>query len=153
MMARIEFFEKPGCAGNARQKALLEASGHEIESQDLLATPWTPSTLRPFFGARPVADWFNRAAPQVKSGVIEPEAMTCESALAAMIASPILIRRPLMKVGERREAGFDQDVVAAWIGLQVGRNRVTDVCARAPAIENPPAREAADPLLNQSRSR
>jgi nitrogenase-associated protein len=140
-MARIDFFEKPGCAGNARQKALLKASGHEIVSHNLLATPWTPASLRPFFGTRPVADWFNRAAPQVKSGAIEPEEMTSEAALAAMIDNPLLIRRPLMKVGERREAGFDEEVVAAWIGLQPGDVRVTEACARLPAAAAPPARK------------
>jgi len=140
-VARIEFYEKPGCAGNARQKALLAASGHQIESHNLLTAPWTPSSLRPFFGMRPVAEWFNRAAPQVKSGAIKPEAMTSEAALAAMIANPLLIRRPLMKVGERREAGFDQDLVAAWIGLQLGETRVTDACVRSPAKADPPAHQ------------
>ena len=142
MMARVEFFEKIGCAGNARQKALLKASGHEIESHDLLTTTWTPSSLRPFFGSRPVAEWFNRAAPQVKSGAIEPETMTADSALAAMIANPLLIRRPLMKVEDRREAGFDQDLVAAWIGLRLAQERVTDACVRSPAKQGPPAAAA-----------
>ena len=132
-MARIEFYEKRGCAGNARQKALLLASGHEVVACDLLATPWSAASLRPFFGARPVAEWFNRAAPLVMSGAIEPEAMTPEAALAAMLANPILIRRPLMQVGERREAGFDQDAVAAWIGLKLGPDRVTDACMRVSA--------------------
>jgi nitrogenase-associated protein len=136
-MATVEFYEKPGCGGNAKQKALLVASGHEVESHNLLATPWTAASLRPFFGRRPVVEWFNSAAPQVKSGAIQPAAMTAEAALAAMIANPILIRRPLMKVGERREVGFDQDVVTAWIGLRLGKDRVTDVCARANARQDP----------------
>ena len=35
-MAKIIFYEKPGCGGNARQKALLLASGHELEVRNLL---------------------------------------------------------------------------------------------------------------------
>jgi nitrogenase-associated protein len=132
-MARVDFYEKPGCGGNARQKALLAASGHEVVTHNLLATPWTAARLRSFFGERPVADWFNRAAPLVKSGAVRPEAMTADEALAAMVANPILIRRPLMQVGERREAGFDQDAVAAWIGLDVGEVRVTEACAKPSA--------------------
>ena len=139
-MARIDFFEKPGCAGNARQKALLTVSGHEVVARNLLTAPWTAASLRPFFGARPVAEWFNPAAPQVKSGAIQPEAMTPEAALGAMIANPILIRRPLMKVGDRRQAGFDQEAVAAWIGLSQGADRVSDACVRPSAL-----REAAEP--------
>jgi nitrogenase-associated protein len=129
-MAKVDFYEKPGCAGNARQKALLAEFGHEVRSQSLLAAPWTPATLRPYFGARPVREWFNRAAPRVKSGEINPDSIAPEAALAAMIADPLLIRRPLMKVGDRCEAGFDQDLVAAWIGLPSRQHGVSEACVR-----------------------
>ncbi|BAI71413.1 nitrogenase-associated protein [Azospirillum sp. B510] len=119
-MADVIFYEKPGCGGNARQKALLERAGHRLEVRDLLAEPWTPETLRPFFGDRPVADWFNRAAPAVKSGEVVPEAMDEAAALAALVERPLLIRRPLMRVGERRDCGFETDRVDAWIGLGIG---------------------------------
>ena len=65
-MAKVVFYEKPGCGGNARQKALLRQSGHELDVRDLLSAPWTGETLRSFFGARPVAEWFNGASPRVK---------------------------------------------------------------------------------------
>ncbi|KAA0597080.1 nitrogenase-associated protein [Azospirillum lipoferum] len=116
-MADVIFFEKPGCGGNARQKSLLEQAGHRVIARDLLSEPWTPEMLRPFFGDRPVADWFNRAAPAVKSGEVVPEAMDEASALAAMVERPLLIRRPLMQVGDRRDCGFETDRVEAWIGL------------------------------------
>ncbi|HBW91833.1 MAG TPA: hypothetical protein DEG17_23945, partial [Cyanobacteria bacterium UBA11149] len=35
-----------------------------------------------------------------------------------MINDPLLIRRPLLQVGELREVGFDRDKIAAWIGLE-----------------------------------
>ena len=35
-----------------------------------------------------------------------------------MIENPLLIRRPLMQVGDRKEVGFDLKIVADWIGLQ-----------------------------------
>ena len=116
-MATVIFYEKPGCAGNARQKRLLTEAGHTVEPRNLLAEPWTAESLRPFFGDRPVADWFNKAAPAVKSGEIDPSSFDEEAALKAMIATPLLIRRPLMQVGERRETGFEPALVEAWIGL------------------------------------
>jgi nitrogenase-associated protein len=120
-MALIHFYEKPGCANNARQKRMLKEAGHELIVHDLLATPWDTEELRLFFGERPVAEWFNRAAPRVKSGEIVPEALDGEEALAMMLEDRLLIRRPLIRVGERREAGFDPDRVRAWIGLSSGR--------------------------------
>jgi nitrogenase-associated protein len=116
-MADVIFYEKPGCAGNARQRKLLEEAGHRLEVRDLLSAPWTRDSLRPFFGGRPVAEWFNRAAPSVKSGAVVPEALDEDAALAMMLEAPLLIRRPLMQVGDRRETGFEPALVEAWIGL------------------------------------
>jgi len=116
-MTRIVFYEKPGCANNSRQKRMLEAAGHEVVARDLLSEAWTEAKLRPFFGGRPVAEWFNRAAPKVKYGEIDPEAFGAEAAIALMLAEPILIRRPLMEADGKQVAGFDPEQVRAWIGL------------------------------------
>lgn len=118
-MASIIFYEKPGCRNNARQKDLLRAAGHTLEVRDLLGAVWSAETLRPFFGERPVAEWFNRAAPRVKSGEVIPEVLDAGQALALMLADPLLIRRPLMESGGRRMAGFDPEEVDIWIPLSV----------------------------------
>lgn len=119
-MADVIFFEKPGCAGNNRQKALLAEAGHTVHARDLLSEPWTAETLRPFFGDRPVAEWFNRSAPAVKSGEVDPDALDEAAALALMLKTPLLIRRPLMQVGDRRDCGFEAERVDDWIGLAAG---------------------------------
>lgn len=132
-MAHIVFFEKPGCGGNAKQKALLQAAGHTLDVRSLLTEPWTADRLRAFFGTLPVSEWFNRAAPRVKSGDVQPESMTTEQALALMLAEPLLIRRPLMQVGDQLMVGFDTAVVDAWVGLQPGTPaRQLEGCAAAP---------------------
>ena len=116
-MANIVFWEKPGCQGNARQKALLRAAGHELDVRDLLRTPWSEETLLPFLRTLPVAEWFNRAAPDVKAGLVVPEALEAKTALALLLSNPLLIRRPLLQCGERREVGFEAAKIAAWVGL------------------------------------
>ena len=129
-MTLVRFFEKPGCRNNTRQKAILEASGHQVEARNLLTEPWTAETLRPFFGDKPVAEWFNRAAPKVKDGLVVPESHSEASALALMVAEPLLIRRPLMEANGRKESGFDQEKVAAWIGLSDDGAPVHEACQR-----------------------
>lgn len=119
-MADVIFYEKPGCGGNARQKAVLMRSGHKVIARDLLAAAWTADTLLPFLAPLPPADWFNRAHPLVKAGTMVPEAFDAASALAALLADPLLIRRPLLQVGEERRVGWDEAAVAAWIGLAHG---------------------------------
>lgn len=115
--AKVIFWEKPGCQGNARQKQILLASGHELEVRDLLSEPWTTESLSRFFGERPVAQWFNPSNPRVKSGELDPAAIEAEAALAMMVAEPLLIVRPLMQVGQERLAGFEVQQMHNWVGL------------------------------------
>ncbi|XZF60859.1 MAG: ArsC/Spx/MgsR family protein [Gloeotrichia echinulata DVL01] len=117
-MARVIFYEKPGCKGGTKQKVLLTAAGHEVVAYSLLAEPWTVERLRSFFGDRPVADWFNRSSPRIKSGEVIPEKIDEQTALVLMLQDPLLIRRPLIQVGDRREVGFDVEKLDAWIGLK-----------------------------------
>jgi len=130
-MANVIFYEKPGCASNARQKALLLASGHQVDVRDLLGEPWSASSLRPFFGAKPVREWFNAASPRVKSGEVKPDAVNPQEAIMMMIMDPGLIRRPLMRIGDHCESGFDPAAVSRWIGLKPESENVNDSCAMA----------------------
>jgi nitrogenase-associated protein len=136
-MPHVIFYEKPGCANNARQKQLLEAAGHALEVHNLLAEAWTAERLRSFFGDAAVFDWFNKAAPKIKSGEIDPRTIDADSALALMLADPILIRRPLMEVEGRRGIGFDPVAVDAWIGLQALKSPTADLetCRRNPEAQ------------------
>lgn len=115
-MSIVIFYEKPGCTGNARQKTLLREAGHTLEVRNLLAHPWTAGALRPFFGNRPVAEWFNSSAPRIKSGEVSPQALDEAAALRLMLADPLLIRRPLIECGGRRECGFDAEI-ERWLAI------------------------------------
>ncbi|MEH2143134.1 ArsC/Spx/MgsR family protein [Nostoc sp.] len=117
-MARVIFYSKPGCQGGTKQKVLLTAAGHEVVAYNLLTEPWTVERLRSFFGDRPVAEWFNPSSPKVKSGEIVPEKTDAETALQLMLREPLLIRRPLLEIGDRHEVGFDVQKIDAWIGLK-----------------------------------
>jgi nitrogenase-associated protein len=113
----VLFFEKPGCANNSRQKSWLAAAGHRVQALNLLTHPWSAEELLAFFGSRPVSEWFNRAAPRVKSREILPETLGAEAALSLLLEEPLLIRRPLLVAEGRREVGFDVAAIHAWLGL------------------------------------
>lgn len=120
-MAHILFFEKPGCSGNARQRSALEAAGHSLTRLNLLDTPWTREDLLKFLGNLPVNEWFNRSAPKIKRGELAPESLDAETALAALLAEPLLIRRPLMQREDgARLVGFDAAAVERFVGLGAG---------------------------------
>lgn len=118
-MVHIIFYEKPGCGGNAKQRAELEAAGHTLDRRSLLSTDWTAESLMPFLKPLPVANWFNRASPRVKSGEVVPEQLDSDSALKLLLADHLLIRRPLMQLPDgARMVGFDTDEVARFVGLR-----------------------------------
>ncbi len=118
-MTHLVFYEKPGCGGNAKQRALLEAAGHTLERRNLLSAGWTRTQLLDFLAHLPVAQWFNRAAPRVKRGEIVPERLEAEAALALLLAEPLLIRRPLMQRADdgARLVGFETAEVERFVGL------------------------------------
>lgn len=129
-MARVIFFEKPGCVNNTRQKALLRAAGHTVEAHNLLTEPWTAAMLRTFFGTRPVAEWFNRSAPAVTSGRVVPEQMDGEQALALMVQDPLLVRRPLIEVEGQRSVGFEAADVMVMLGIDLNTAQADESCPR-----------------------
>lgn len=126
-MATVLFYEKPGCINNREQQRRLRSAGHTVDARNLLTEAWTPERLRPFFGDLPVAQWFNLTAPAVKQGRVDPEKVSADEALALMIDDPLLIRRPLMQVGEQRRVGFDAASVHRWLGLGSDAAEIGDI--------------------------
>ena len=116
-MVRIVFYEKPGCIGNRRQKQILQDAGADLDVRNLLTQHWNAEQLKSFFGDMAVADWFNRSAPSIKAGVIDPDGLSAGDALAAMMADPLLIRRPLIEMGDVRCCGFSWPALAERLQL------------------------------------
>lgn len=138
-MSTVVFYEKPGCGNNTKQKVWLAASGHTVLAKNLLTEKWTAERLSAFFGELPVAKWFNPAAPKVKSGEVDPASFDSQSALALMLAEPILIRRPLMDVEGMLCVGFDAKEVDAWIGLNDSqpKEETCPICHRSDPCPTP----------------
>lgn len=62
-----------------------------------------------------MVEWFNRAAPAVKSGAVDPQQLSGEQALALLLAEPLLIRRPLIQLGAAHLVGFDPAALNALL--------------------------------------
>ncbi len=121
-MAEVIFYGMAGCPANARQRQQLTAAGHTLVERDVATADLTAADLRAFFGDKEIDAWFNRRAAAVKSGALTPDTLDEPTALAAMLADRDLIRRPLIQVGDRREAGFDPTTLHGWIGLTSGES-------------------------------
>lgn len=115
----IEFYEKPGCAGNARQKAKLSSLGCMLSVKSLLDGVWDKKELREYFADKPVSAWFNMSAPKIKDGLIDVNALSENEALEMMVKEPLLIKRPLMKCGNVKISGFEPSEIRERLGLNV----------------------------------
>lgn len=124
---KIIFWEKPGCMGNARQRALLATGGHEIEVRSLPGHAWTRDELSPFLEGLAVPDWFNRGARRVKEGDIDPDAMDSETAYSVLLADPILVKRPLLEIAGHKKLGFDLEWIESKVGPFPSTERVNRV--------------------------
>lgn len=135
-MAEVIFYEKPGCINNTKQKRMLAFAGHVVVARNLLTEAWSNERLQQFFGSLPVADWFNRSAPLVRDGVINPDRIEPEIALTEMIAEPLLIRRPLMIIDGIPVVGFDVPKLNAQfaLGLETEEGDV-ESCPKKPEHE------------------
>ncbi len=128
--AELVFYEKPGCLSNARQKARLVAVGHCLEVRNLLTEIWTAERLRPFFGSRPVREWFNPSSPRVRHGEVRPAELTESEALAMMVEDPLLIRRPLIETAGLCDCGFESGPVLAALGVELAAGEDLQSCSR-----------------------
>jgi len=124
---QLDFFGKPGCKTNRRQRAMLRQAGVDLKEHDLLNQGWTPAALQPFLQGQAVSDWFNKAAPAVRDGEVEPDVLSAAEAMQLLCEQPILIRRPLLRAGDWYQCGFDRLALQQQLGVQlVDPNSDTD---------------------------
>lgn len=129
----VIFWEKPGCIGNAQQKAVLRQHGYQLEVRDLLTTPWTAEALRPFFADKSVREWFNQSAPEVKSAAIKIDQLNENEALNLMVKNPLLICRPLMQVDELKQSGFVDGGVLRHLNIKLNSHEDLQSCPMSEA--------------------
>ena len=135
-MAVVIFYEKPGCINNTKQKKLLKDAGHHVEARNMLTEPWTAAKLLAFFNNLPVNAWFNQSAPAVKSGDVDPNMLTAEQAVQCMLADPLLIRRPLMEVGDTKIVGFENEKVNTLFNIGSKPKEDLESCPRDQSLSS-----------------
>lgn len=118
-MKLILFYEKPGCATNAKQKTKLRNAGCMVITRSLLDHQMSHEELLSYLEERDVEAWFNPNAPAIKNGEIDPHDYSKEEALNLLFHNPILIRRPLISVEGRRMCGFDKNVIERILGTSL----------------------------------
>ncbi len=116
MKGIVSLYGKVGCKGNARQMEQLKAAGYAVQFIDLLSRKLEAAELQNFFAGRKFHDCVNQRAPQITSGEFQPEGLSEDELLQAMIESPILIKRPLLFFRGEFACGADHPLMARLLG-------------------------------------
>lgn len=115
-MAKIQFYEKPGCVNGEKQKKVLLEAGNELNSTNILEHPWSREELLKFVVGKNPSTMMNYTAPAIKNGEISPEDLTFDEAIDLMVENPILIKRPLVVVDGKYIQGFTDEQLLPYVG-------------------------------------
>jgi len=94
----IVIFHNPACGTSRNVVAMVREAGHEPTVIEYLKAGWTVEQLVELLseaGAAP-RDWLrDKGTPAAELGLLEP-AVTDAAILAAMVADPVLVNRPIV---------------------------------------------------------
>lgn len=88
------------------------------ETRDFFKEPFTVAELERLIGERPITDFISTRAKSYNGTGWDKKTPTKKQAIAAMIADPTLLRRPILVRGRKMLIGFS---VAAYEELVEGR--------------------------------
>lgn len=125
---KIIFYEKPGCSGNKKQKELLEQNKISFDTKSILDTPWDITTLNQFFQGLEKEQIINQFAPQIKNNEIDIKKLTKGQLISMMIEQPILIKRPLLEIGNHKICGFDIDKINKLLKASISSSNEISTC-------------------------
>ncbi len=129
---KIIFYEKPNCAGNTKQKKLLTLNGISFEARSILDTPWDKISLNSFVEGLDTKDIVNNFAPKIKNNEINIATISKEKIIELMIEEPILIKRPLLEIGETKICGFDIEKINQILHTNICEHISISTCQSEP---------------------
>lgn len=115
-MAKMVFYEKPGCINGEKQKKILEAAGNDLSCVNILKQKWGRAKILPFVAGKLPEQMMNYTAPRIKKGEVIPEKLAFDEAIQLMTEDPLLIKRPLIEVDGLFIQGFDDELLGPYLG-------------------------------------
>lgn len=125
---KILFYEKKGCQGNHKQKRILKGAKVNFDTASILDTKWSEEMLDSFFKYLEVEKMFNPFAPQIKNGEIDIKNLSRKEAYSLMIKEPILIKRPLIEIDDKKVVGFDTKLLSQLLNINLFTPQKIEIC-------------------------
>lgn len=80
----------------------------EVVERDFFKEPFTAQELDKLIGDRPISEFISTRAKSYKDTGWDKKPPTKKQAIAAMLADPTLLRRPILKVGKNLIVGWSK---------------------------------------------
>ncbi len=125
-MAEMTFFAKTGNPESNRQRKQLQHAGNELHCRDILRQKWTRKKLLPFVRGRDPLQIMDSSAVMIRKGGIDPVLITFDEAVDLMVASPELIKGPLVEVDGLSIQGFEDSRLRKYLGEKAGLTKKMD---------------------------
>jgi arsenate reductase (glutaredoxin) len=113
----ITLYHNPACGTSRNVLALIEAAGQPIEVIEYLTSGWTLDQLRGLLAtmnASPRDILRDKGTPAAELGLLE-DGVSDDTLLAAMIAHPILVNRPIVVSPKGTKLCRPSETVAALL--------------------------------------
>jgi len=103
----VRIYHNPRCSKSRATLALLEENGHAPEVVEYLKTPPTEDELRQVLAALGLGprDVIRTGEAAYKDNKLSDESLSDDQLIAAMVANPILIERPIVVSGGKAKIG------------------------------------------------
>ena len=88
----------------------------DVEVRDFFKEPFTVAELTRLIGSRPITDFISTRAKSFKEHHWDRKLPTKKEAIAAMIADPTLLRRPILIKNGKIVVGFSMGTYEAMAG-------------------------------------
>ncbi len=90
-------------------RSFLRGKKLEVVERDFFKEPFTKNELENLIRDRPIADFISTRAKSYKNTGWDKNPPTRKQAIAAMIADPTLLRRPILMIGKRVVIGWSSN--------------------------------------------
>ena len=97
-------------------RASLSQRGVELAERDFFRDRFTQEELRELLVKRPPSELFSWKSPSFKALGLEAEQRNDDDLIRLMLQEPRLIRRPLVRVGDRLIIGADKKALEETFG-------------------------------------
>jgi arsenate reductase len=107
----VTIYHNPRCNTSRKTLALLRDKGIEPEIVEYLKTPYTAAQLKHLLGQLKMPARALVRKKEAAAAGIDPQSLTEEELITAMVENPILVERPIVVSGSKAALGRPPEAV------------------------------------------